>query len=84
LNLEFHKKSFRGIVEAIVKESPQYRVSFSNGIVDIFSPLAREDSYNLLNKVMTDFSVTEMETRSADFQVFCALGQAAGVPIARV
>ena len=28
LNLEFHNKSFRGIVEAIVKEEPQYRVGF--------------------------------------------------------
>jgi hypothetical protein len=44
LNLEFHNRSFRGMVEAIVKEDPQYRVSFSNGIVDIFSPMAREDS----------------------------------------
>ena len=78
LNLAFHNKSFRGIVEAIVKEDPQYRVSFSNGIVDIFSPMAREDSSNLLNKLMKDFSVTEMETRSADFQLFCALVQAAG------
>jgi hypothetical protein len=43
LNLEFHNKSFRGIVEATVKEDPQYRVSFSNGIVDIFSPMARGD-----------------------------------------
>ncbi len=62
LNLEFHNKSFRGIVEAIVKEDPQYRVSFSNGIVDIFSPMAREDSSNLLNRIIKDFSVTEMET----------------------
>lgn len=75
LNLEFHKKSFRGIVEAIVKEDPQYQVSFSNGIVDIFSPTAREDGSNLLNKIMKDFSVTEMETRRADFQLFCALTQ---------
>jgi hypothetical protein len=78
LNLEFHNKSFRGIVEAIVKEDPQYRVSFSNGIVDIFSPMAREDSSNLLNKIMKDFSVTEMETRLADSQLFCAVVQAAG------
>ena len=61
-SLEFHNKSFRGIVEAIVKEDPQYRVSFSNGIVDIFSPMAREDSSNLLNRIIKDFSVTEMET----------------------
>jgi len=78
LNLEFHNKSFRGIVEAIVKEDPQYRVSFSNGIVDIFSPMAGEDRSNLLNKVLKDFSVTEMETREADFQLFCAVAQAAG------
>src|ERR1700730_2007097 len=78
LNLEFHNKSFRGIVEAIVKEDPQYRVSFSNGIVDIFSPMAREDSSNLLNKIMKDFSVTETETRLADSQLFCAVVQAAG------
>jgi len=73
LNLEFRQKSFREIVEAIVKEDPQYRVSFSSGIVDIFSPKAREDSSNLLNKIVKDFSVTEMETRRADFQLFCAL-----------
>jgi hypothetical protein len=78
LNLEFHNKSLRGIVEAIVKEDRQYRVSFSNGIVDIFSPTAREDRSNLLNKVLKDFSVTEMETREADFKLFCALVQAAG------
>jgi hypothetical protein len=76
LNLEFQNKSFRGIVEAIVKEDPRYRVSFSNGIVDIFSPMAREDSSNLLNKIMKDFSVTEMETRLADSQLFCAVVQA--------
>ena len=75
LNFDFHNKSFRGIVEAITKEDPQYRVSFSNGIVDIFSPMAREDSSNLLNTVMKDFSVTEMETRLADSQLFCALVQ---------
>jgi hypothetical protein len=78
LNLTFHSKSFRGIVEAIVKEDPQCRVSFSNGIVDIFSPTAREDRSNLLNKIIKDFSVTEMETRRADSQLFCAVVQAAG------
>ena len=40
--------------------------------------MAREDSSNLLNKIMKDFSVTEMETRLADSQLFCAVGQAAG------
>ena len=78
INLEFHNKSLREMVEAIVKQNQQYRVSFSNGIVDVFSPRARDDPSNLLNKVLKDFSVTEMETREADFQLFCAVAQAAG------
>jgi hypothetical protein len=78
INLEFHHKSLREMVDAIVKQDQQYRVSFSNGVVDIFSPRAREDRSNLLNKVLKDFSVTEMETREADFQLFCAVAQAAG------
>jgi len=78
INLEIHNKSLRGMVEAIVKQDQQYRVSFSNDVVDIFSPRAREDRSNLLNKVLKDFSVTEMETREADFQLFCAVAQAAG------
>ena len=56
-----------------VKEDPQYRASSSNGSVDIFSPMACEDRSNLLNKIVKDFSVTEMETRLADFQPFCAV-----------
>jgi DNA-binding FadR family transcriptional regulator len=82
INLEFHNKSLREMVEAIVKQDQQYRVSFSDGVVDIFSPRAREDRSNLLNKVLKDFSVTEMETREADFQLFCAVAQAAGAPAA--
>jgi hypothetical protein len=73
LNLEFHNQAVRKILEAIVQQVPQYRVSFSEGIVDIFSPKAREDSSNLLNATIKDFSVTEMETRKAEFQLFCAI-----------
>jgi hypothetical protein len=73
LNLEFHNQSVRRILEAIVRQAPHYRVSFSNGIVDIFSPEAREDASNLLNVAIKDFSVIEMETREADCQLFCAL-----------
>ena len=72
LNLEFRKKSVREILLGIVGQSPEYRVSFSGGIVDIFSPKAREDPSNLLNTVIKDFSIKDMETRRADIQLFCA------------
>jgi hypothetical protein len=80
LNLEFHNQSVRRILEAIVRQAPRFRVSFSNGIVDIFSPEAREDASNLLNAAIKDFSVTEMETREADFQLFCALSHEVNSP----
>jgi hypothetical protein len=73
LNLEFRRKSVREILEAIVGQAPEYRVSFSGGIVDVFCPKAREDPSNLLNTVIKDFLVKDMETRKADFQLFCAL-----------
>jgi hypothetical protein len=66
------------MIEAIVKQDQQYRVSFSNGVVDIFSPQAREDRLSLLNKAVKKNSVTKMETREADFQLFCSFSQAAG------
>jgi hypothetical protein len=78
LNLEFDHESVRAILEDIIRQAPQYRVSFSNNIVDIFAPKAREDTSNLFNKVIKDFSVTEMETRRAEFQLFCALSKVTG------
>jgi hypothetical protein len=75
LNLQFHNESVRGIIQTIIRQSPHYRVSFSEGLVDIFVPDSREDSSNLFNKVIKDFSLTETETREADFQLFCALSR---------
>ena len=78
LNLEFDHESVRAILEDIIRQAPQYRVSFSNNIVDIFAPKAREDTSNLFNKVIKDFSITEMETRRAEFQLFCDLSKVTG------
>jgi hypothetical protein len=78
LNLQFNNQSVRAILEELVRQAPQYRVSFSNSIVDIFAPQAREDTSNLLNQVMKDFSVSEIETREADFQLFCDLSKVTG------
>jgi hypothetical protein len=65
LNLHFHNESVRGIIEAIIRQVPEYRVSFSGGIVDIFASKGREDSSNLLNKTIRDFSVTQVDTHEA-------------------
>jgi hypothetical protein len=78
LNLQFHNESVRRILEGIVRQAPEFRVSFAEGLVDIFAPQGREDTSNLLNKVIKDFAVTKLDTHSADLELFCALGREAG------
>jgi hypothetical protein len=73
IDLQLHDESVRRILVAIIQQIPEYRVSFSGGMVDIYAPKAREDSSNLLNKSIKDFAVTEVDTHNADFELFCAL-----------
>jgi hypothetical protein len=78
LNLHFHNESIRKILEAIVRQVPEYQVSFSGGIVDIFASKGREDSSNLLNKTLKDFAVAQVDTRDAYSQLYCAVSRELG------
>jgi hypothetical protein len=73
LNLDFQNKSVRWILQAIIEQVPGYSVTFSGGIVDVFTARGREDPSNLLNAVIKNFDVSELETRLADAELFCAL-----------
>jgi hypothetical protein len=78
LNLQFRNESVREILKTTIQQFPEYGVSFSGGIVDVFAPKAREDSSNLLNKVIADFAVTQVDTHEADFQLFCVVSREVG------
>jgi hypothetical protein len=78
LNLQFRNESVRGILNTIIRQYPEYDVSLSGNIVDVFAPKARKDSSNLLNKAIKDFAVTDVDTHSADSQLFCAVGREVG------
>jgi hypothetical protein len=75
INLEFRDETVRGILLTIIGQAPEYRVSFSAGLVDIYSPKARDDSTNLFNRVIKDFEIRELDTHDADLALFCALGR---------
>ena len=75
INLELQNESVRGILVAIVQQVPEYRVSFSDGVVDVYAPKAREDTSNLLNKTIKNFGVSGLDTTSADVELFCALSR---------
>jgi hypothetical protein len=76
--LRFHDKSVRSILEAIVRQDSEYRVSFAGEIVDIFSPRAREYPSSGFNRVVQKFDVTQVDTHEADAQLLCVLGREAG------
>ncbi len=69
INLRLHNKRVREILRALVAESPDYRVDFSGGLVDIFSPRAREDPSNLLNKKLKRFEVTDLNASRASMEL---------------
>ncbi len=73
LSLEFRDQSVSEILVGIVQQVPQYRIAFSAGIVELYSPKARDDRANLLNKPIKDFAVTEVDTHKADSELFCSL-----------
>jgi hypothetical protein len=75
LNLQLHNRSLRQILEAVIRQAPKYRVSFSQGLVDIFSTEGRDDPLNQFNKVIRNFEVTKLDTREAGFELFCSLSR---------
>lgn len=75
INLKLQDASVRSVLIELIQQNPQYQVSFSNGLVDIYSPKAREDSSNLFNRVMKDFTVANVDTHRADAELFCQLAR---------
>jgi hypothetical protein len=73
--LEFRNESLRTIFASIVAQLPEYRVDFFGEVVEIYSPHAREDSANLFNKPIKDFSVVGVDTRDADLELSCSLSR---------
>jgi hypothetical protein len=73
IDLRFSNQSLREIFVGVVSKFPTYRVSFSDGLVTIYSPAARADKSNLLNTTIKRFNVTQRDTRDAETELFCAL-----------
>lgn len=75
IGLVLRNESIQGILIALVQQVPEYKVTFSGGVVDVYAPKAREDTSNLLNKTIKNFGVSELDTTRADMELFCALSR---------
>jgi hypothetical protein len=73
IDLHFRDEYLRNIFSVLAAQIPEYRVSFSNGLIDVYMPSARADSSNLLNIVIQDFAVTNADTQRANMELFCAV-----------
>jgi hypothetical protein len=75
LDLKFHDASIREVLATLVRQLPEYKIVFSDGLVDIFVPRERQVPSNLLNRVIKDFNVVERDTTEANAELACALSQ---------
>ena len=80
INLDLRDQSVHDILVAVIAQVPRYRVSFSEGVVDVYAPGEREDPSNFLNKVIKSFAVTDLDTHDADLQLLCELAREVGPP----
>ncbi|MDE3179852.1 MAG: hypothetical protein KGM47_09345 [Acidobacteriota bacterium] len=74
LGIVLPKGTARRTIEAIVRMLPEYRVSFTEGLVDVYSPEARANRSNLLNEVIPQFQVEHMDVAVVGSMLYDALG----------
>jgi hypothetical protein len=75
LHMKMQDDSVRQVIASIVGSLPEYRVDFSQGLVDIYSPAARSDAANPLNMVVRRYDVEGLDTHFADSELLCAMGR---------
>ena len=75
LAVKLQNKSVREVLAALVGEVPDYRVNFSSGIVEIYSPRARDTPSILLNTMIDKFEVENADAQETSAELFAVLAQ---------
>lgn len=64
-NLYLANTTARSAIADIIKQVPGYRVDFSHGLVDVYSPQARRDPLSALNLTIRSFRVARVDAGDA-------------------
>ena len=75
IDVHLHDSSVRRLLLALVQQVPEYQVSFSGGLVDLYSPKGRGNSSNIFNTQIEHFSVAAEDTHRADMELLCELAR---------
>lgn len=63
------------VLATIVAKMPGYALTTSEGLVDVYSPHAREDPSNELNFTVKNYNVDGVDTLQASADLSCAMGR---------
>ncbi len=69
LSLTVRSAPLRDVIRALVARLPEYRVTFVEGIVDVYSPQARRNRHNLLNTIIPSFSLNRESLNGASTEL---------------
>lgn len=75
LTVKLKGQTVRQVLASVVGSVPGYRVDFSEGLVDIYSPSARNDPSNPFNTVISHYIVDGLDTHFADAQLLCDIAR---------
>jgi len=73
LNARLRNTTVRDALTALAAQLPEYRISFSSGQVEAYSPEARSDPSSMLNVIIRDFSANQADPMRASVDLFGAL-----------
>lgn len=74
IDLYFHNEPLRLIIKSIIAQLPQYAVDFGEA-VQIYSPQARRNPSNLLNRSIKEYSAVDADTEEAGLELACSLSR---------
>ena len=75
LEVKLQNKSVREVLEALVARLPEYRIAFAPGVIEVYSPKARESGTNLFNTLIENFDAENQTTRMASALLYEALAE---------
>jgi hypothetical protein len=73
LNARLRNTTVRDALTALAAQLPEYRISFSSGQVDAYSPQARSDPSSMFSVTIRDFSANQADPMRASVDLFGAL-----------
>lgn len=75
IKLRLHQQTVFAVLAKVVGDVPGFKISVTNGLVQVYSPGSRSDPANLLNRVIRSYNVSGVDTEQASAELSCTLAR---------